>query len=186
MDIYQIFVTHNPAWTRREILFFLFVLALATVWEVYLVSKHKIKVYQAVATLMLLTFIAIVYASTVFTRNPMPYARYMLKPFWSYEYIFSGNKYYIKECFLNFILLMPAGLLLPFVFDKKLRWWQGLLFGIVLSGGVEILQLVLKRGLFEWDDIFHNSLGCMLATILSSCMYGIISKICTIIKYRKH
>ena len=103
MDIYQIFVTHNPAWTRREILFFLFVLALATVWEVYLVSKHKIKVYQAVATLMLLTFIAIVYASTVFTRNPMPYARYMLKPFWSYEYIFSGNKYYIKECFLNFI-----------------------------------------------------------------------------------
>ena len=89
MDIYQIFVTYNPAWTRREIVFFLFVLALATVWEVYLVSKRKIKVYQAVATLLLLTFIAIVYASTVFTRNPMPYARYMIKPFWSYEYNFS-------------------------------------------------------------------------------------------------
>ena len=44
MDIYQIFVTYNPAWTRREIVFFLFVLALATVWEVYLVSKRKIKV----------------------------------------------------------------------------------------------------------------------------------------------
>ena len=31
----------------------------------------------------------------------------------------------------------------------------------------EILQLVLKRGLFEFDDIMNNSIGCMLG-----CMFG--------------
>ena len=50
---------------------------------------------------------------------------------------------------------------------KKIRWWQGVLCGIVVSLGIEILQLVLKRGLFEFDDIMNNSIGCMLG-----CMFG--------------
>ena len=176
MDIYQIWVTYNPAWTRREIIFFSIVFIIVAIIEVILVNKKIVRVYQAIATLLLLSFIAIVYASTVFTRNPMPYARYQLKLFWSYEYMMNGNKFFIKECFLNFLLLMPVGILLPYIFDRKIRWWQGLLCGIILSGGVEFLQLVLHRGLFEWDDIFHNSLGCMIATIVSSYVYGIIKK----------
>ena len=68
----------------------------------------------------------------------------------------------LKEDILNIVLLLPLGGLLPFVFDKKIRWWQGLLCGIVVSLGIEILQLVLKRGLFEFDDIMNNSIGCML------------------------
>ena len=73
----------------------------------------------------------------------------------------------LKEDILNIVLLLPLGGLLPFVFDKKIRWWQGLLCGIVVSLGIEILQLVLKRGLFEFDDIMNNSIGCMLG-----CMFG--------------
>ena len=37
----------------------------------------------------------------------------------------------------------------------------------MVSLGIEILQLVLKRGLFEFDDIMNNSIGCMLG-----CMFG--------------
>lgn len=176
MDIYQIWVTHNPAWTRREIIFFVVVFTIVTIIEAEQVHRHRVKVYQAIASLLLLVFIAIVYASTVFTRNPMPYARYKLELFWSYKYILNGNRYYAKECFLNFLLLMPVGLLLPYVFDRKISWWKGLLCGIILSGGVEVLQLILRRGLFELDDIFHNSMGCMLTTMISSCVYGTISK----------
>ena len=73
----------------------------------------------------------------------------------------------LKEDILNIVLLLPLGGLLSFVFDKKIRWWQGLLCGIVVSLGIEILQLVLKRGLFEFDDIMNNSIGCMLG-----CMFG--------------
>lgn len=33
MDIYQIWVTHNPAWTRREIIFFVVVFTIVTIIE---------------------------------------------------------------------------------------------------------------------------------------------------------
>lgn len=177
MDIYQIWVTYNPAWTRREIIFFIIVFTIVSIIEVIMVRRHIVRVYQAVAILFLLTFVAIVYASTVFNRNSLPYAQYQLKPFWSYKYILAENRFFMKECFLNFLLLMPVGILLPYVFDRKIKWWQGLMCGIILSGGIEVLQLVLRRGLFEWDDIFHNSLGCMLTTIIGSRIYLIIMKI---------
>lgn len=33
---------------------------------------------------------------------------------------------------------------------------------------IEISQLWLCRGLFEFDDIIHNSLGCMLGCLLGN------------------
>ena len=34
--------------------------------------------------------------------------------------------------------------------------------GLSVSFCIEFLQLVLKRGLFEWDDMIHNTLGVYL------------------------
>ena len=153
MDIYQILVTHNREWTA--------------ICLRQLVKRDKMKGFQAYACLAALTFLAIVYASTVFTRNPQTDYHYNLDLFWSWRAVFRGSREMLKEDILNIVLLLPLGGLLPFVFDKKIRWWQGLLCGIVVSLGIEILQLVLKRGLFELDDIMNNSIGCMLG-----CMFG--------------
>lgn len=45
---------------------------------------------------------------------------------------------------------------------------MGLLVGITVSSAIEISQLWLCRGLFEFDDIIHNSLGCMLGCLLGN------------------
>ena len=37
-----------------------------------------------------------------------------------------------------------------------------LLIGVVCSAIIEILQLLLHRGLFEWDDIFDNTVGFLI------------------------
>ncbi len=37
--------------------------------------------------------------------------------------------------------------------------WKGLWFGDGLSCVVEMLQLVMGRGLCEFDDVFHNVVG---------------------------
>ena len=66
---------------------------------------------------------------------------------------------------MNILLLFPAGILLPGVTGRKLKWWMGLLVGIAVSSAIEISQLLLCRGLFEFDDIIHNSLGCMLGIL---------------------
>ena len=167
MDIYQILVTHNREWTAREFLFFVIVFIVVAFCLRQLVKRDKMKGFQAYACLAALTFLAIVYASTVFTRNTQTDYHYNLDLFLSWRAVFSGSREMLKEDILNIVLLLPLGGLLPFVFDKKIRWWQGVLCGIVVSLGIEILQLVLKRGLFEFDDIMNNSIGCMLG-----CMFG--------------
>ena len=167
MDIYQILVTHNREWTAREFLFFVIVFIVVAFCLRQLVKRDKMKGFQAYACLAALTFLAIVYASTVFTRNPQTDYHYYLDLFWSWRAVFRGSREMLKEDILNIVLLLPLGGLLPFVFDKKICWWQGLLCGIVVSLGIEILQLVLKRGLFEFDDIMNNSIGCMLG-----CIFG--------------
>ena len=47
----------------------------------------------------------------------------------------------------------------------KIDWKVGLLIGIGISFSIELLQLVLCRGLFEFDDIIHNSLGFLIGIV---------------------
>ena len=72
------------------------------------------------------------------------------------------------------LLLFPAGILLPGLTGRKLKWWMGLLVGIAVSSAIEISQLLLCRGLFEFDDIIHNSLGCMLGSLLGNRMLRLV------------
>ena len=119
-------------------------------------------------TLLLILFLEIVVASTILTRRP-GVRSYKLIPFWSwYGVIVEGDISLLSENFLNCLLLMPAGFLLPFICNHKVRLHRGVLFGLFISSGIEICQLVLKRGLFEWDDIIHNSLGCMIGCVLAN------------------
>ena len=47
-------------------------------------------------------------------------------------------------------------------------WKKGLLIGICISFSIELLQLILCRGLFEFDDIIHNSLGFFIGILMSN------------------
>lgn len=77
----------------------------------------------------------------------------------------------LKENLLNIALLFPFGLLLPFSFYKRLTWWQGLVMGLIASALIEVLQLILCRGLFEFDDMIHNGFGCMLGSMLVGLLF---------------
>lgn len=178
MDIYQIMVKHNRPWSVREIITFMIVFIIVAIILSILVLIKKIKISQAITSLLFLTFLAIVFASTVFTRQ-LGVRMYQLEVFWSWKEIFKIGECgrlgstgteggLLQENLLNMILLMPAGILLPFIFNKKIRWWQGLLVGVLISSGIESLQLILCRGLFEFDDIIHNSFGCMVGAVLVS------------------
>ena len=92
MDIYQILVTHNREWTAREFLFFVIVFIVVAFCLRQLVKRDKMKGFQAYACLAALTFLAIVYASTVFTRNPQTDYHYNLDLFWSWRAVFRGSR----------------------------------------------------------------------------------------------
>ena len=163
MDLYQIFITHNRKWSSVEIFCFIIVF-LTTAFIVGYLHHRKHFVYsQAVAVLLTVAFLAVVFESTVFGRNPLPERQYELHLFWSWnEVFFKGSSKMLVENLLNCLLLVPFGALLPVIFHKRIGWKRSFFYGFLISLSIELCQLVFRRGLFEWDDMIHNAFGCML------------------------
>ena len=165
MDIYQIWTTYNKKWSKYEILAFSVILLLTVIIMAYCLWKKKLNIIQAGAVVAMVIFLGIVFGSTVFTRTSTV-RQYELMPLWSWRAIIRYHDWgLLKEDLLNCILLLPAGALLPVITNRKVKWYQALLFGVLISAVIETSQLVFMRGLFEWDDMIHNGLGCMVGCL---------------------
>lgn len=171
MDIYQIILTHNPKWSSFEIFFFATLFIMIGTILFFLWRKKKIILSQMISGLLLTVYLGVVFASTVFTRTSDGIWHYELIPLWSWREVLIGNTYMLPEIVLNVILFIPIGILISVLLHRKIRWWQGLLLGILLSAVIEVSQLVLCRGLFEWDDMIHNGVGCMVGCVMAG--YGL-------------
>ena len=162
MDIYQIWTTYNKQWSKYETLAFVGVLILVCIVMTVCVHRKKLSIVQAAAVLALVVFLGIVFGSTVFTRTGTV-------PFWSWRDIIRYHDWtLLKENLLNCILLLPVGVLLPVITNHKIKWYQALAVGIFVSAIIEFSQLIFMRGLFEWDDMIHNGLGCMIGSLFAN------------------
>lgn len=61
----------------------------------------------------------------------------------------------------NIILLVPIGFLLPF-FNNRKSWKKTLVIAFASGFTIEILQTVLRIGIFDIDDVILNALGVMI------------------------
>lgn len=168
----EIFLTHNRSWTVREVVAVVILLIIVTVGLIWLYRKKRIVLSQVIASELLFAFLAIVLASTVFTRTPNGVHNYELLLFWSWIEVIADDRLMLEEILLNMILLAPAGFLLPFVFNKRIVWYKAFLMGVGFSALIEVSQLLLCRGLFEWDDILHNALGAMAGCGVAERLFG--------------
>lgn len=67
---------------------------------------------------------------------------------------------------MNVVVFMPLGLMMAAGFEN-IKWWQILIVGLGFSVTIESLQYLLNLGVSEFDDVFHNTIGCMVG-------YGIL------------
>lgn len=110
---------------------------------------------------------------TVFGRAETEDVKYNFMPFWSYLATMRGEGVNLMQLnFLNVVMFVPMGLLLWCAMGKR-EWWKVLLLLVLFSASIEVLQLVLKRGFCEFDDVFHNALGGMIGYYL----YGLVAKV---------
>lgn len=176
MDIYQIWTTYNKQWSKCEMLAFTGVMILVCIVVAVCVHRKKLNIIQAMAILLFVVFMGIVFGSTVFTRTSTVRA-YELMPFWSWRDVIRYHDWsLLKENLLNCILLLPAGVLLPVIAIHKVSWYQALVVGITISAIIEVSQLISMRGLFEWDDMIHNGLGCMIGCMVTNRMMHLWKK----------
>ena len=113
------------------------------------------------AGLVLLEYLFLLLLLSVLTRTTQATRSFNFTPFWSYRAIHEGRIDLLTQNIANVGAFIPIGLLLGCAFGK-VKWWQVLLAGGVFSVLIETLQFVLKRGFSEFDDVWHNVVGCMV------------------------
>ncbi len=87
-------------------------------------------------------------------------------PFWSwYEVIVNHRQRLLEEIILNILMLMPLGIITALL-SSRAEVKHAFCIGLILSCTIEFLQLILRLGLFEWDDIIHNTLGCVVGFVI--------------------
>lgn len=143
----------------------LLILCLASI--VFLRIYDVRKAQRLILVTFLFGYVFLLYCSTVIFRTSQKEWSYNLIPFWSYE-----RKDLYFENIMNVVVFVPVGLLLC-VISRRLKWWMVLFIGMVFSLSIELLQFIFKRGCTEFDDVFHNSLGCVIGIMIVAIIKGI-------------
>ena len=173
MDIFQTIISHYPKWSKIELITVIIVMIISFIILERYYKKNKITKTQMCFSILFIIYLLHVYGSTVFSRLPST-RKYQLEVFWSWKEILNSmNTTYPKyelllENILNVIMLLPLGIFLPLVYGKKIDWKVGLLIGFCISFSIELMQLVLCRGMFDVDDIIHNSLGFLMGILINN------------------
>lgn len=77
-----------------------------------------------------------------------------------------STRTWITNLFGNIGVFMPYGLLLPYLFRSAKRYGNFLLyFGCPLVG-LELMQMLLRVGSFDVDDVILNVLGASISFVL--------------------
>lgn len=112
--------------------------------------------------ILLIEYSLIVLCATVICRPERLHQRVEPMPFWIYMEVLNGNpKVTPLDIFFNIILLLPLGVLLAGVLPS-FRLGKIFFIGLLISLIIETLQYVLLKGVAQFDDLIHNSFGCVL------------------------
>ena len=73
----------------------------------------------------------------------------------------------------NILVFVPLGFLLPILSNKLRKFLPVLLISFLTTVAIEVLQLITHRGVFDLDDIFHNTIGGIMGYFLIICILKI-------------
>ena len=108
---------------------------------------------------LLAAYILFILMETIIGRKT-GVGRVELVPFWSYS-----HPELRMEIVLNYILFIPLGLLLYLCSGEKFGL-RVVIAGLLLSVSIEIVQLVFRIGLFEFDDMIGNTVGSLVGAVI--------------------
>lgn len=107
---------------------------------------------------LLIGYLFLTMCATILFREISDIYRYSLIPFESYTQLYDKL---LAQLFLNVVMFVPIGYLLGLA-KKRMNFVKILKIGCFLSLTIEIIQLVTRRGVFNIDDVIHNTLGCVI------------------------
>lgn len=166
-------------WDYEFLVIFLFVASLICV-----VVNKLIKNKKSTNAILIVSFVGyfffIIYKTLIDRSSTTDSVGFCLIPFYSYYQFFSGvSTEVLRQSIMNIAFFYPFGFLLSCL-DMELikkRKWLIVIFAMLFSLCVEILQYIFHLGYAEIDDVIHNTLGAgvgVVAFTLLNSLYKII------------
>lgn len=146
----------------------LFLFGYFVVYRRLLNGTKKLKMSKVALLSILFIYIVIVFGATIGDRVSTDSKSLSMHLFSSYKDAwnnFSAGAW--RNIILNILMFVPLGILLPLIFKNCRKYWVTYLIGLFFTLIIEVIQLISGRGIFEIDDIFNNTLGCIIG-------YGIV------------
>ena len=147
-------LTSVPTWV------YMIALGIFVGGSVFIIRSGK-KGKKLTILLFLFVYYLLLLCSTVIFREARTTLHQGFNPFWHYKAFSQGKLLLLPEAVMNVLVFIPIGFALCLTF-RRIRWWQTVVIGMALSVGIELLQLVFKRGCADIDDVIHNTLGCVV------------------------
>ena len=142
-------------------------------------GNRKITISQVVTLFILVGWFAVVLGLTTLSRGAF-FDNYINLRLFS-DYVNAWHQWSLSEMQLiifNMLMFAPLGFLLP-ILSKKIRSFRTVFcISLIVTLGIELIQLFTNRGIFELNDILHNTIGSIAG-------YFLVSAILDSIKLRK-
>lgn len=129
-------------------------------------SRRELAI-KGMCILAMLVYLYCVFSMTLIDRTA-GLRRHVFRPMWELRSMLqSGNyTYWSGQIVGNLIMLFPLGFLLPVISERFRNIRAAAAAGFVFSLFIEISQYYTGRGLFESDDIIHNTVGACIGCIM--------------------
>ncbi|MCR5335601.1 MAG: VanZ family protein [Synergistes sp.] len=105
---------------------------------------------------ILASYLFIVFAATLLARKLGVKTGFTPELFWSWK-----RQDLRAQIYANIVMFILVGFLLEYKIG-----WKCIPAATMISVFIEIVQLITKRGLFEFDDIIHNTLGAFIGYLI--------------------
>ncbi len=153
--------------------YYVLVIFLLVVSVIYIVLKNLITNNKLTNSIIIISFVIyfclMIYTALIDRTVTEGEANYCLIPFYSYYQYFNGNKDIMQQSIMNIAFFYPFGFLLSCLDIEliKKRKWLIVIFAMLFSLCVEIMQYIFRLGYAEIDDVIHNTLGAFIGVAMS-------------------
>lgn len=132
-------------------------------------SLGKIRQINPAVLMLLLVFLLALAYVTLFSRERGSNSRVQMELFDFVTKYLRGRsaEYTTWHALENCMMMVPLGLLFPLLLrGGEPRWWTTTGFGLTVSMGIELTQLVTSSGICDVDDVIMNTLGTFLGYLV--------------------
>lgn len=132
------------------------------VYRKFYQERYPIGLSKFVIITLLICWFIVVLGITTLSRGANFTGNINLSLFTSY--VNAWNKWSLTEFQLiifNMLMFVPLGVLLPLIHHKNKSFRRVLVISIIVTSCIEIFQLISGKGIFELDDLLHNTIGSL-------------------------